>query len=163
NETVWGSAGCAASPCVGTGGGPSAFEAKPSWQVGLGPGSNRLSPDVAMLADPRSGVATYQNGQFNQSLLGGNGLSASLWAGVVATMDQELRLRGLSGLSVSSTSSWVYSAKAADFNDIVSGSSPPAPNDPCLASGACVAGPGYDLVTGRGSPLVPALVADLAG
>jgi hypothetical protein len=64
---------------------------------------------------------------------------------------------------LSSSSFWVYTAKTADFNDIVTGSSPPAPDDPCLTSGACVAGPGYDQVTGRGSPLVPAIMADVAG
>jgi hypothetical protein len=161
NETVWGSAGCAAVPCAGTGGGASALEAKPSWQAGSGPGSNRLEPDVAAMADP--GVATFINGQLDPNLLSGTGLATALWGGVLASLDQERQIVAKPGLSVSSSASWLYSASAADFNDVIHGSSPGVPNDPCLTSGACGAQPGYDEVSGRGSPLMANLVPDAAG
>src|SRR5262249_2170630 len=68
NETVWGNspAQCTPAACNGTGGGPSAFEPKPTWQS-IASGSNRVSPDVAMLADPATGVAML----FNNAWLAG--------------------------------------------------------------------------------------------
>jgi len=161
SETVWGGQGCSAGPpaCSGTGGGASAFEARPSWQS-VASGGYRVTPDVAMLADPASGVATFQNGAWNQFLVGGTSLGAPLWAGVVAALDEERGFRGLTGLGLTASSAWMYAAGAAGFNDIVHGSSPAAPGDPCLGSGGCVAAPGYDAVTGRGSPRFASLLAD---
>src|SRR5262249_35768798 len=69
NETVWGNELCAGNVRCGTGGGPSVFERKPGWQS-LAPGSMRASPDVAMLADPATGVATFQGGMFNPFAVG---------------------------------------------------------------------------------------------
>jgi len=163
NETVWGAQSCTISPpfCEGTGGGPSFFELRPTWQTGFGPSGNaRLSPDVAMDADPNSGVALFMAGTWFPFKVGGTSLAAPLWAGVVASLDEERHLRGLDALSQSSSANWVYNANANDFNDIVTGNSPPAPGDPCIAQATCVAAPGYDEVTGRGSPKFSTLVAD---
>ena len=49
----------------------------------------------------------------------------------------------------------IYSLPAADFHDIVTGSSKGSP--------AYAAGPGYDLVTGRGTPVANLLVPGLVG
>jgi hypothetical protein len=50
----------------------------------------------------------------------------------------------------------LYSAPAADFHDITSGS-----NGGCGT--ICNAGPGYDFVTGLGSPVGDVLIAFLGG
>jgi hypothetical protein len=46
----------------------------------------------------------------------------------------------------------IYSLSGADFHDVISGS-----------NGAYSAGPGYDLVTGRGTPIANLVVTDLVG
>jgi Subtilase family len=163
NETVWGGAFCPGTNVVcGTGGGLSYFEPTPGWQ-GMAFAGSRAVPDVAMLGDPATGVATLMGGQWNQFSIGGTSLSAPLWAGVVAALDQGRRAAGLPNLNQTGSSHWAYSTSAADFNDVTTGSAPNTlPGDPCL-SGACVAKPGYDEVTGRGSPNFPALARDIAG
>jgi hypothetical protein len=153
NETVWGgTATCAQSNCPGTGGGISTIEPRPAWQTGLGlSGQGRAIPDVAMLADPSSGVALYSDGSWSGSMWGGTSLGAPLWSGMIALLNQERIAQGLSKLNVTSSSSWAYQMTA--LNDIVTGSAPSSPSDPCLGSGACAAHSGYDLVTGRGSAI----------
>lgn len=161
NETTW-SNGCGASTCIGTGGGPSAFEPAPGWQSATVAGV-RESPDVSMLADPNTGVALFENGAWQPVQFGGTSLSAPLWAGVAARLDQQRASLGLPNLGVNGTSHWAYSVPGGDFNDIVQGSSPAVPGDPCVTGGTCAARAGYDEVTGRGSPLWPALGNDLGG
>jgi hypothetical protein len=151
NETVWGSPACAASPCAGTGGGTSTLEPKPAWQAGLGSPGGRSIPDVSMLADPNTGVAIYTDGAWSAYQWGGTSLSAPLWAGLIALLNQQRHAAGMDNLSITPTSSWTY--QMTSINDVVSGSSPAAPGDSCQATGACVAVAGYDQVTGRGSPL----------
>src|SRR5256886_7157178 len=164
NETVWGSQSSSSCPngVCGTGGGQSIRLAKPVWQATV-QGSSRSIPDVSMLADPYTGVATYESGAWNGFLMGGTSLATPLWAAMVALLDQGRRARGLANLGVSDTSAWLYSTSGDNFNDVVTGSSPAAPNDSCLQDGSCVAQPGYDLVTGRGSPFMPSLAADVTG
>ncbi len=163
NETVWGAEYCSSGPppsCSGTGGGASGYLSRPSWQSGFVGGGYRASPDVAMLADPSSGVATFQNGGWNQFLVGGTSLASPLWAGVVASLDEERRLRSLPNLGLTTASAWMYAAAGGDYNDIASGSSPPSLGAACVSNGSCRANAGYDLVTGRGTPKFSRLVAD---
>src|SRR5207248_5440883 len=116
-------------------------------------------------ADPATGVATLQNNAWNNFAIGGTSLSAPMWAGLVALLDQgrDNQNPKLPRLGVNPGASWAFSVPSTDFNDVITGSAPAAANDPCVASGACAAQPGYDQVTGRGSPLLSALAADLAG
>lgn len=165
NEIVYGNqpGQCmGSSECLGTGGGPSGFEAKPAWQS-IAPGTNRVSPDVSILAAETSGVAVFMEGGWFDFGVGGLSLAAPLWAGVVARLDQARRALGQPALNTTPTASWAYSASAGDFNDITVGSAPPVPNDPCIASGACAAHVGYDAVSGRGSPIVSTLMSDFGG
>ena len=73
----------------GTGGGVSALFERPDWQrhldVTKGEGK-RLTPDIAAVADPFTGVQIV----FNQKLIigGGTSLSAPIWAGLTAVMNQ---------------------------------------------------------------------------
>jgi hypothetical protein len=155
NQTVWGQQGC--NPCQGTGGGSSAYQPKPAWQS-VAPGSMRGTPDVAMLADPYTGVSTYQTGVTGGpwdpfGITGGTSLATPLWAGVIARLDESQRAANLPNLGVSGTSSWAYQGTGVSFNDVVSGASPPNAGDVCASPGGpCRAAAGYDLVTGRGSP-----------
>ncbi|HEX6547402.1 MAG TPA: hypothetical protein VF134_01505 [Candidatus Dormibacteraeota bacterium] len=156
NETVWGSAGGG----QGTGGGYVSGYPKPAYQAGYGPGGVRSMPDVAMLADPASGVATVENGSWYSYLSGGTSLSAPMWGGVVALLNQG---RQASGRAALSSPAWIYGASVSDYNDIVAGASAPSGNTACLIAAACTAGPSYDQVTGRGSPLFDALASEQAG
>jgi Subtilase family len=164
NETVWGndSVQCSASACNGTGGGASANLPKPAYQS-IAPGTTRVTPDVSMLADPFTGVTLFIGGSWIDGTIGGTSLSAPMWAGLVARLDQERRAFGRTTLNTTDASSWAYSASAGDFNDITTGSAPPTPGNACIASGACAAHTGYDEVTGRGSPIVSAFLADFGG
>jgi subtilase family serine protease len=144
----------------GSGGGYSAFEPGPSWQSAALAGSTlksgaRTAPDVAWDANPSpgSGVSVYdsvpygsQSGWFT---VGGTSVGAPSWSGLIAIADQGLALQHIGSLSNAQSS--LYRLPSSDFNAITTGS-----------SGSNSAGPGYNLLTGRGSPkanlLVPALV-----
>lgn len=151
NETVWGTPACTTNGCAGTGGGTSTIEPKPAWQGSLGGAGGRSMPDVAMLADPGTGVAVYTDGAWSPYQWGGTSLAAPLWAGVIALFNQQRHNSGQSNLNVMPGSFWAY--QLSPVSDIVSGSSPGRSGDSCLSAGTCVAGVGYDQVTGRGSPL----------
>ncbi|MBJ7601245.1 Ig-like domain repeat protein [Candidatus Nephthysia bennettiae] len=165
NETVWGNQ-CSVptgNPCGGTGGGPSTFDSRPAWQTTSF--SKRTIPDLSMLADPETGVAVYSFGAWVNGLIGGTSLATPMWAGIVARLDQKRHSIGLPSLGVSQSWSWPYAAPSQALNDIVTGSSPAYPNDPCPASLGemnCAAHAGYDLSTGRGSPSLQALLSALA-
>ncbi len=152
-ETAW----------SGSGGGLSAFEAEPGYQSAYPipyTGGKRGVPDVAYVADPSTGVAVFDstpfNGQAGWFQVGGTSVGAPQWAALIALANQGRA----TGLSISSdlNSSPEYSAAtgaayAANYRDILSGS-----NGSCTI---CSATPGYDFVTGLGSPnannLVPYL------
>jgi subtilase family serine protease len=143
----------------GSGGGISQFEPQPSYQNGVVTQSTtqRTIPDVSMVADPNTGVAVYDS--FNNPpssggpwiQVGGTSLACPLWAGLIAVADQGRVQFGKTTLDgPSQTLPMLYSMPASDFNDITTGNN------------GFAAGPGYDLVTGRGSPTAQ-VVLDLAG
>jgi hypothetical protein len=150
NETAWGNPGCVGSTCEGTGGGISTFEDSPAWQTGLGL-PKRGMPDVAMVADPATGVALFTNGNWSNFQWGGTSLGAPLWSGMIALFNQQRQASGQSNLNITPGSNWAY--QLTTLNDIVTGSSPSQSSDPCLTAGTCRARAGYDLVTGLGSPM----------
>ena len=85
--------------------------------------------------------------------LGDAGTSAAspIWAGLIAIADQGRALEGGTPLTgYTQTLPALYSLPSADFNDITSGNN------------GYAAGPGYDLVTGRGTPIANLLVPALA-
>jgi hypothetical protein len=139
-----------------SGGGISAFESQPSYQSGNVNGTSstqRTVPDVSMDADPATGVYvldTYSGGWFQ---VGGTSLSSPMFAGLVAIADQGRALQGQSSLDgATQTLPTLYSLPESDFHDITTGS-----------NGTYSATPGYDLVTGRGTPIANLLVPALAG
>jgi subtilase family serine protease len=148
SETGWSSSG----------GGLSAYEPQPSYQKGVVPQSNtqRAVPDVADDADPNTGVAIIDSWDYGASTpwgqIAGTSLTAPLWAGLIAVVDQGRTIDGLGTLDgATQTIPAIYSLPAADFHDITAGNN------------GYPATTGYDLVTGRGTPIANLLVPDLVG
>jgi subtilase family serine protease len=142
----------------GSGGGISQFETQPSYQTGVVTQSStmRTIPDVAFDADPDTGVAvfdSFDNGASTPwSQVGGTSLACPCWAAIVAIADQDRARVGLGTLDGSTqTLPKIYSLPESDFHDITTGNN------------GFAAGPGYDLVTGRGTPIAQLLIPDLAG
>ena len=79
----------------GTGGGVSSLFDRPEWQRGVlsdKDPTRRLTPDVAAVADPFTGVRIVFNQQ--QLVGGGTSQSAPIWAGLAAVMNQYLLANG---------------------------------------------------------------------
>lgn len=136
----------------GTGGGTSSLFERPPWQSGFAPeaGTRRLTPDVAALADPFTGMRFFFNGA--QVIGGGTSLSAPLWAGIAATMNQYLVNNG--GEQIGHLNPLLY--------EIAQGARLPGFRDVTLGGNAVdLAGPGYDLVTGLGTPHAENLAKNL--
>jgi hypothetical protein len=117
----------------------------------------RQIPDVAFDADHiNSPAAVYDSKDYGASTpwitQGGTSLSAPCWAGLIAIVNQARASAGLASLDgVTQTLPMIYDLPASVFHDITEGGYTKLP-----------AGPGYDLISGRGSPianlLVPAMV-----
>jgi subtilase family serine protease len=153
SESAWNSEGMA------SGGGFSALFARPSYQAGVhGIGAHRGVPDVAADADPMSGLALF-TGSSSPSLVAAQGTSAGapFWAGIIALADQ------YAGRDLGFVNPAIYAIARrpsydAAFHDITRG-------DNTISSGVLgyEAGPGWDPVTGWGSPVASVLVPLLAG
>ncbi len=140
----------------GSGGGVSAYEAEPAYQVSYGianTGGKRGNPDVAYNASQTTGYPIYDStgilGLKGWFKVGGTSAASPQWAALVALADQG-RATPLSSNDL--TNMPVYDAAAAsvyaaNYTDITSGS-----------NGGFSAGPGYDFVTGLGSPLANNIV-----
>jgi hypothetical protein len=121
---------------------------------------NRTIPDVAFDADPNSGVAVYDSFTNGTSTpwdqIGGTSLACPCWAALIAIADQGLNANGeptLDGPSQTLPDLYtLYKNKPGDFHDITSGN-----------NGSFSAGPGYDEVTGLGTPAANLLIPDLVG
>jgi subtilase family serine protease len=134
-----------------SGGGISLFEPKPHYQAGLTPGGKRSNPDVAFNSDPNTGYYVYDSvpygGYAGWYQEGGTSVAAPIWAALIAIADQGRALNGTGSLANAPAA--IYSLPATDFHDITTGSN------------GYRAGPGYDLVTGRGTPYAKRVVQDL--
>ena len=125
HRTVWsGSAWSPAAPgpfYYGSGGGVSSVWAQPAYQSGTVPGSHRAIPDVAMDADPQTGMQIYEtqtNPDGTVSIspyrIGGTSLASPLFAGVMALRDEHLG-------SAAGFSNAVFYAHAGAFHDVLPG------------------------------------------
>jgi hypothetical protein len=144
----------------GSGGGISQYELQPSYQIGKVSGTSstyRVGPDVSM---DSNGIYIYDSYQYNASDGGGRGLpwteqggtsfACAMWAGLIAIADQGRAYYGLPTLDgATGTLPILYDLPSSDFHDITTGNN------------GYAAGPGYDLVTGLGSPIANLLVPDL--
>jgi len=112
---------------------------------------------VSYDADPKTGVPVYDSvgiyGLLGWVEVGGTSMAAPEWAALFAIANS---MRAAASKSPLNQVQFDLYPAAADFHDIVSGT-----NGSCGAQ--CTAGPGYDFVTGIGSPvanlLIPVLVA----
>ncbi|MGY4708104.1 S53 family peptidase [Mycolicibacterium sp. CBM1] len=137
----------------GTGGGVSTLYERPIWQRTLdadGGDGKRLTPDIAAVADPFTGVQIVFNDQIIMG--GGTSLSAPIWAGLTAVMDQYMLANG--GRLIGFLNPLIYA--------ISEGAPLPSFQDVTLGGNAVAnAGPGYDMVTGLGTPNIENLVQNL--
>ncbi len=138
----------------GTSGGVSALYERPAWQDRLAAGRDsaqrRLSPDVAAVGDPFTGVRFI----FGQSEYVGAGTSqaAPIWAALAVLMNQYLKANG--GRALGNLNPMLYRVAA--------GSDLPGFRDVGLGGNAVdFAKPGYDLATGLGSPNTYNLVQNI--
>ncbi|MFM7107704.1 MAG: fibronectin type III domain-containing protein [Planctomycetaceae bacterium] len=144
----------------GSGGGVSAYESQPSYQSGVVTQSTtkRATPDVAYDSDPNTGFPVYDSynntGTAKWSQFGGTSAAAPQWAALAAIVDQGRALAGLGSLDGrTQLLPALYGLAAGDFHDVTTGSSTGSPSYSAAA--------GYDLVTGRGTPVANLVIADL--
>jgi len=163
----------------GSGGGTSGLFAEPAYQVGIVPdalatrwnGRNRVVPDVAAVGDPNTGFLVGQTQAFGNGpryaeyRIGGTSLSCPLFAAIMALADQA------AGIHHGFANPALYAlAGSSAFRDIVDPASPMAavrtdfanfvnPHDGLAftlrslnQTGTLDTTPGYDDVTGLGSP-----------
>ncbi|MES1213311.1 MAG: dockerin type I domain-containing protein [Singulisphaera sp.] len=132
----------------------------PSYQQGIQPygatnsSGRRMAPDVSFDASFTI-YDTYDGGGWMS--VGGTSVSAPAWAALVAIVDQGLNLNGQSPLAGNQLLNSLYSIYGSGnyqyaFHDITSG-----------GNASYSAGPGYDLVTGLGTPRAEVLAALLSG
>jgi hypothetical protein len=157
SEAAW----CCATGAGG--GGVSEYVPRPAYQDAVNPYKGRGTPDVSFDADPYTGVAVYdtvgldgQNGWFE---VGGTSVGAPAWSGIVAAADQ-LRAAAhkapLAGAGFQAQKLIYTMSHRIGFGDITQGvnnlNQCNATNGGDTPATACQAHPGYDLVTGWGSP-----------
>ncbi|HEY4020914.1 MAG TPA: S53 family peptidase [Pseudonocardiaceae bacterium] len=109
--------------------------------------SSRNVPDVSADADPNTGYAIYSAGSWQ--VYGGTSCAAPLWAGITALFDAQSGKK-LGNPDTAYANIGNGSSYSSAFNDITSGS-----------NGSFSAGPGYDNVTGWGSPIASGLYTAL--
>jgi subtilase family serine protease len=137
----------------GSGGGVSAYEAKPAFQNSFQSAGTRTVPDVSYNADPSTGFPVYISNYNNSTgwiTVGGTSAGAPQWAA------QQALVNAARSASLANANSAIYSTAGSsyslDFRDITSGS-----------NGGFSCSAVYDYVTGLGSPvsqnLVPGLIA----
>jgi kumamolisin len=138
----------------GTSGGVSKLFDRPAWQESLSVERDidrrRLAPDVSAVADPSTGVRIV----FGQQGLVGAGTSqaAPIWAALTVLMNQYLVANG--GQPLGNINPLLYRVAA--------GANRPGFHGISLGGNAVdLSQPGYDVVTGLGSPNLDYLVRDL--
>jgi subtilase family serine protease len=142
-----------------SGGGFSSLFARPAYQDGVARiGADRAVPDVAANADSATAMAMVFSGDVLQPATG-TSAATPLWAGVIALADQEV------GQHLGFVNPAIYAiargpAYRQAFHDVVTGD-----NSVLWPTGVptgYTAGPGWDPVTGWGSPNAQYLVPLLA-
>ncbi len=149
----------------GSGGGPSAYESQPSYQKGVvtqtstrrepprtSPMTHRRQP-----ASPFMTPIPYEGTTYGWVAVGGTSAGAPQWSALLAIADQGRASSGqppLDSTSPQEVMNILYK-NPADFHDITSGTSTGTPE--------YSAGPGYDYVTGLGSPMANLVVGSLDG
>jgi subtilase family serine protease len=164
SESAWGLPfGDPGSHFQASGGGLSRVFSRPGYQHHIsGLGVYRGVPDVAAEASPHTGMAvvtTASAGKYTISGSGGTSASAPLWAGIVALADQYAghHLGFVNAALYRIGHSRVYHRA---FHDVTAGDN--TVRFPPRTISGYHAAPGWDAVTGWGSPNATALVPLLA-
>ena len=130
---------------VDGGGGPSPYEARPSYQSGIANivGSARGVPDLSAVADPNTGVWVYDSGNGGWWIVGGTSASSPILAGIV-------NKAGSFATSTNAELTTIYNNMAvpAYFRDTTDGFCGPYMGFSAVK--------GWDFCTGVGSPKGPA-------
>jgi hypothetical protein len=140
------------APAWASSGGPSQYESEPSYQDGFQSTGSRTTPDVSFDGSGNSGVTVYQNGGWYFDYAG-TSLATPCWAGLIAIANQGRVAEHGTTLNSSANPQQaldaIYSLPSSDFNAVTSGYN------------GFDAGPGYNYVAGRGSPIANLLIPDL--
>jgi len=129
--------GWASAVWSGTGSGCSIFVSKPRWQTDLGC-ANRTANDLAVVADPATGVAAYVSGVGGWGVFGGTSVGAPIVAALYALAGNGSTINDPSHLYANRQ--W-FAPVAARSNGI------------CNPAYLCIGGAGYDGPSGLGSPV----------
>ena len=135
-----------------SGGGQSSFEPEPSYQKQVQDSGKREMPDVAFDADPNTGVAIYDSvpyaGQTGWWEVGGTSVGAPSWSAILADADQLRAANGKAPLTADgdAVQRAIYSLLTSVLAPVTTG-----PDNGFCPVG-CAPGPGYDEITGLGSP-----------
>ena len=137
----------------GSGGGYSSYESEPAYQLGAQSTGTRATPDVAIDASPNTGLLAYStapsNGVGSWDATGGTSLSTQLWAGLIADADQAQCPFG--------------AIDAGHEHGLVPAlQQPGAFHDVAWGLNGYWSTPGYDLVTGLGTPKANSVVSALS-
>ena len=143
----------------GGGGGCSTLIARPAWQAGAVPCESRAMPDIAAIADPNTAVLVFFAdtrvvGTPGFYLVGGTSAACPIVAGIVAQIQNARLAAGKAEFNGNNLGPALYAIAAGAlyhyrYYDVTAGSN------------GLVAGANFDLVTGFGVPLGPALAAGL--
>jgi len=161
-ETAWSdtASGPANDDIGGSAGGYSIFPT-PAYQQGitisdgnqtLSNNGERTTPDVSIAGGNNGLDYISAGGYFSTSADDSNTgteLAADEFAGLVADADEGLEDQGVAPLSGLQTLGGLYTAPSQDYHDIVNGYN------------GYSAGPGYDLVSGLGTPIANQLIANV--
>ena len=144
----------------GSGGGESVYEALPSWQYAVashGPNNNhRLLPDLASDADPNNGfcVSMKTGGEAADPRCTGADAGGFMLAGTslasptqAALLADTLAAGGWTGGVGDIHQALYQSASSGALTDVTSD------EKPSIGNGTYFSGPGFDLVTGLGTPV----------
>ncbi len=149
----------------GSGGGPSAYVAQPTYQAGVvtQQSTKRGNPDVAYDANPNTGYAIYDSFTGGGGWLQIGGTSARKarlqWSALLAIADQGRSLNHEAPLNSANSQEVMTDlyklAGTSAFHDVTTGTSTGSPH--------YSAGVGYDYATGIGSPVANLVVSSLTG
>jgi len=172
----------------GAGGGVSTLFAQPSYQRGVVPdsvaGGHRATPDIAMDADPQTGMLvgetqTFPDGsqKYSEYRIGGTSLASPLYAGIEALADQAsgrshgfvnpaiYRLNGTGAIHDIVPPARPQAVVRVNYNNSVDASAGTTPILRSLDDEAqsIHTGPGWDTITGVGTPNGLAYLGALGG
>ena len=144
----------------GSGGGESTYEPLPSWQYAVashGPNNNhRLLPDLASDADPTNGFCVYMKtgGEAADPRCTGSDAGGFMLAGTSLASPTQAALLA-DTLSAAGWLGGVGDIHQALYQSAPSGALTDVTGDekPSLGNGTYFSGPGFDLVTGLGTPV----------